>query len=135
VKGFEQVRKTHPDEPDVGSLCKLFEGWSREAEGSLAPFIATYGERQEGEPKRLDKALLVQRKQGGFYMLRDFHDLWLLVNESMMSLTVLEQAARAMRDKPLLSVLRQMQDRNERQLVWLKTRINQAAPQVLVVPT
>lgn len=67
-------------------------------------------------------------------MLRDLHDLWLLVNESMMSLNVLEQAARALRDHQLLEVLNHMQDRNKRQLVWLKTRINQAAPQVLVVP-
>ena len=65
----------------------------------LKPFISKYGERQEGEPKRLDKALLVKRKQGGFDMLRDFHDLWLLVNESMMSLIVLEQAARGLRDE------------------------------------
>jgi hypothetical protein len=72
----------------------------------LAPFIAQYGQRQEGEPKRLDKAPLVKRKQGGFDMLRDLHDLWLLVNESMMSLTVLEQAARALRDHQLLDVLK-----------------------------
>ena len=134
VKGFEQVRKTHPDEPDVNVLCKLFAGWSKQAESMLQPFVSKYGERQEGEPKRLDKALLVKRKQGGFDMLRDFHDLWLLVNESMMSLIVLEQGARALRDQQLLNTLKHMQDRNERQLTWLKTRINQAAPQVLVVP-
>jgi hypothetical protein len=134
VKGFEQVRKTHPDEPDIDSLCKLFASWSMEAESMLNPFVSRYGERQEGEPKRLDKALLVKRKQGGFDMLRDLHDLWLLVNESMMSLNVLEQAARALRDQELLDVLKRMQDRNERQLIWLKTRINQAAPQVLIVP-
>ena len=90
--------------------------------------------RHEGKPKRLDKALLVKRKQGGFDMLRDLHDLWLLVNESMMSLNVLEQGARALCDHQLLDVLKHMQDRNERQMVWLKTRSNQAAPQVLVVP-
>jgi anaerobic selenocysteine-containing dehydrogenase len=134
VKGFEQVRKTHMDEPDVDGLCKLFAGWSGEADSMLKPFITKYGERQEGEPKRLNKALLVKRKQGGFDMLRDFHDLWLLVNESMMSLIVLEQGARALRDRDLLDTLKHMQNRNERQLVWLKTRINQAAPQVLVVP-
>jgi hypothetical protein len=134
VKGFEQVQKTHPDEPDVDSLCKLFAGWSKEAESMLKSFIRKYGERQEGEPKRLDKALLVKRSQGGFDMLRDLHDLWLLVNESMMSLIVLEQAARALRDQELLATLKQMQDRNHSELTWLKTRINQAAPQVLIVP-
>jgi formylmethanofuran dehydrogenase subunit D len=135
VKAFEQVRKTHPDEPDVGSLCSSFAAWSSEAEGMLKPFVAKYGERRQGEPERLDKALLVQRSQGGFDLLRDLHDLWLLVNESMMSLMVLEQAARALRDQGLLDTLKQMQHRNERQLMWLKTRIAQAAPQVLLVPS
>src|SRR3954462_14171213 len=100
----------------------------------LKPFINKYGKRREGEPKRLDKALLVKRKQGRFDLLRDLHDLWLLVNESMMSLNVLEQAARALRDEEFLDALKQMQTRNERQQVWLKTRISQAAPQTLVVP-
>jgi ferredoxin-nitrate reductase len=128
------MRKTHADEPDVGSLCSLFAAWSGEAEAMLKPFVAKYGERREGEPARLDKALLVQRSQGGFDLLRDLHDLWLLVNESMISLMVLEQAARALREQQLLQTLKQMQARNERQLMWLKTRISQAAPQVLLVP-
>jgi ferredoxin-nitrate reductase len=134
VKAFEQVRLTHPDEPDIGPLCKLFGEWSREAGSILKPFVAKYGERREGEPQRLDKALLVKRKQGGFDMLRDLHDLWLLVNESMMSLNVLEQAGRALRDDQLLTALKHMQCRNERQQTWLKARISQAAPQTLVVP-
>jgi ferredoxin-nitrate reductase len=134
VKAFQQVRATHPDEPDIGPLCKLFGEWSTEAEAMLKPFVARYGERKEGEPKRLDKALLVKRKQGGFDMLRDLHDLWLLVNESMISLNVLEQAARALRDEELLKTLKKMQDRNQRQQSWLTTRISQAAPQTLVVP-
>ena len=134
VKAFEQIRKTHSEEPDIGPMCTLFGEWCREAENTLKPFIAKYGERREGEPKRLDKALLVKRKQGGFDLLRDLHDLWLLVNESMMSLNVLEQAARALRDEEFLDALKHMQDRNERQRTWLKTRISQAAPQTLVVP-
>ena len=135
VKAFKQVRNTHPDEPDIGALCKLFEQWCGEAEDTLRPFITKYGERREGEPKRLDKALLMKRKQGGFDLLRDLHDLWLLVNESMISLNALEQAARALRDDAFLDALKHMQNRNERQQVWLKTRISQAAPQTLVVPT
>ena len=134
VKAFNQVRTTHSDEPDIGPLCKLFSEWSAEATYLLKPFVAKYGERREGEPKRLDKALLVKRKQGGFDLLRELHDAWLLVNESMISLNVLEQAARALRDDDLLGALNQMQTRNERQQTWLKTRISQAAPQVLVVP-
>jgi ferredoxin-nitrate reductase len=134
AKAFVQVRANHPDEPDIGPLCKLFGEWSAEAASLLKPFVAQYGERREGEPERLDKALLGKRKQGGFDMLRDLHDLWLLVNESLISLNVLEQAARALRDRQLLDALNHIQHRNERQQLWLKTRISQAAPQTLVVP-
>ena len=44
----------------------------------------------------------------------------------------LKQAARALHDQQLLDPLERVQDRNERQQKWLKTRISQAAPQVLV---
>src|SRR3954452_1804261 len=26
-EGFEQLGKTHPDEPDIGPICKLFKEW------------------------------------------------------------------------------------------------------------
>ena len=135
VKGFDQVRATHPDEPDIGPMCMKFAAWSRTASEELQVFAARYGERREGEPERLDEALLKQRKQGGFDLLRDLHDLWLMVNESLISVTVLEQAAQALRDTELQEVLGRIQDRNERQRTWLMTRIRQAAPQTLVVPS
>ena len=81
VKAFEQVKETHPRTPDIGPACTLFAGGSRDAAGRLRPFVEKYGERQEGEPERLDRALLVKRSETGFDLLRDLHDLWLLVNE------------------------------------------------------
>jgi len=135
VKAFEQVRSTHPDEPDIGPLCHVFAQWSGASAEALEPFVQQYGERREGEPKRLDDALLVQRKQGGFDMLRDLHDLWLLVNESMISLDILEQAARSLHDKAFESAITTIRHQNKRQLQWLHGRIRQAAPQTLVVPS
>jgi hypothetical protein len=128
VKSFTQLRESHSDEPDINAICKLFAEWSQEAQPTLKPFIEKYGERHEGEPERLDRALLVKRSHSAFDVLRDLHDLWLLVNESMMSLNILEQGARGIRDEELLAALKHMQDRNERQRDWLQTRINRAAP-------
>lgn len=132
---FEQTRATHPDEPDIGPLCHVFAQWSSASAEALEPFVHQYGERREGEPKRLDDALLVQRKQGGFDMLRDLHDLWLLVNESMISLDILEQAARSLHDKAFETAILRIRHQNKRQLEWLHGRIRQAAPQTLVVPS
>ncbi|ONF95738.1 Nitrate reductase [Sphingomonas jeddahensis] len=135
IKAFDQVRETHPDTPDVVTECKMFAEWASQATVSLQPFIARYGERLEDEPERLDKALLVQRKQAGFDLLRDMHDLFLLVNESLISVTVLDQAALALRDEDLRSVLENIRSHNDRMREWLYARCRQAAPQVLVVPS
>ena len=135
AKAFEQVKATHTRTPDIGSPCTLFAGWSREAVERLEPFIRQYGERQEGEPERLDQALMVKRSERGFDLLRDLQDLWLLVNESLVSATVLEQAAHALCDDELIAALKSILSRNERERTFLMTRIKQAAPQTLVVPS
>ena len=70
----------------------------------------------------------------GFNLVRDLHDLWLLVNESLISITVLLQAAQALRDRQLGCVLEEGRNKNERQRSWLQTRLKQAGPQALIVP-
>ena len=62
VKAFAQTRDTHPDEPDIGPICHMFGEWSKASADALEPFVQKYGERREGEPERLDRALLVQRQ-------------------------------------------------------------------------
>ena len=82
----------------------------------------------------LDKALMRKRSSNGFNLVRDLHDLWLLVNESLVSITILLQAAQALRDRNFESVLAAIELTNERQRNWLMTRLKQASPQALVVP-
>ena len=113
----------------------LFEKWSGEAARALESFEDRYGSRREGEPQRLDKALIRKRSATGFNLVRDLHDVWLLVNESMISIVVLKQAGDALRDRELQAVLNEISDKNGRQLSWLMTRIKQAAPQALIVPS
>ena len=65
----------------------------------LQPFIEHYGTRSEGEPERLTEALIYQHVSTGFTLLRELHDLWLLVNESLIAIGALKQASQALRDK------------------------------------
>ena len=119
VKGFGQVADTHPDEPDLGSLCKIFAAWSGASADALEPFVQHYGKRKEGEPEKLDQALLVKRSATAFNLLRDLHDLWLMVNESMISLDILEQAARAKHDEEFEKTVKAIRSKNKRQRTWL----------------
>jgi len=133
---FETVKANHPEVPDLDAECTMFAQWSRQAFAELAPFAERYGTHQAGEPKRL-KRVLVKRRQmrSGFHLVRDLHDLFLLVNEGLISMTVLHQASMAMRDAVLEATLKGIRERNERQRRWLETRIKQAAPQALTVPS
>jgi len=119
ARAFDQTRETHANAPDMPSQCTLMAGWSREAAAALRPFVARYGERREGEPERLERALMVKRGEGAFDLLRDLQDLFLLANESLVSATILDQAAAALRDEELRAVLSQIRSHNERQREWL----------------
>jgi len=103
--------------------------------GFVRPYVNRHGERREGEPEALDQALLVERSQSAFGLLRDLQDLWLMANENTISVAVLLQGARALGDRDLEKGLQGVENRNEHQRTWLLTRIRQAAPQTLSVPS
>ncbi|MEU6432208.1 hypothetical protein ABZ860_40415 [Microbispora sp. NPDC046973] len=72
---------------------------------------------------------------GGLALLRDLHGLYLLATECDLSWSVVAQAARGLRDDDLLGLARHCAAETAVQLLWLRTRMRQAAPQVLVVPS
>jgi formylmethanofuran dehydrogenase subunit D len=135
IRSWEKLRRAHSGTPDIGQQSALFLTWTRENAAAIRPYVEKYGERREGEPEALDKALAVGRPETGFGLMRDLQDLWLMVNESRISAAVLMQAARALGDRDLERDLSMIVGRNERQRAWLLTRIRQAAPQVLAVPS
>lgn len=132
--GWEKLRKAHSDTPDIGQQSELFRKWAGENAAELQPFVKKHGERGEGESEALADALGIGRQDGGFGLMRDLQDLWLMVNEGFVSTTVLVQGARALCDDNLENTLRKIESRNERQRNWLFSRIRQAVPQVLTVP-
>jgi hypothetical protein len=72
---------------------------------------------------------------GGLALLRELHRLYLLGTECDLSWSVVAQAARGLRDDDLLGLARHCAPETAIQLLWLRTRMHQAAPQVLVVPS
>lgn len=93
------------------------------------------GQARESQPDRHGRAVQPPLKRTGFGLVRDLHDCWLLANETHMSLVVLDQAAKGLRDKEMQELVERVDHQNKRQRSWLLTRIKQAAPQALVVPS
>ena len=66
-------------------------------------------------------------------LVRDLHDLFLLVTEAHLAWMILLQAAQALRDKELIAAGTKLSGETDGQRSWLQTRIKQAAPQALLV--
>ncbi len=134
-EALKDIAEHHKDEPDVYSACNLLASWSKTHVQNIEKFKDRYSEHKESEPEDLRKEIFHGPRSGGIGLVRDLHDLWLLANESHISWIVLLQAAKSLRDKELESVCSECDQQNRRQMAWILTRIKQAAPQALVVPS
>jgi hypothetical protein len=130
---FKTIADHHGDEPDVYNMCKLLASWSDEHVQNIKPLVDRYSEEKSDEPDRLKQSLFEQPRSGSLALVRDLHDLWLLANEIHLCYIILLQAARALRDLEMEKICQQFDEQTDRQILWLLTRIKQAAPQALVV--
>ena len=119
----------------MSQTCRLLASWSRRNREALGPLIERYGETRESEPAALHRALFHGPRSGGLGLVRDLHDLWLLAQEVKLAYELLTQAAHALRDAEMESILGGTSSHTSRQADWLRTRLDQAAPQALAVPS
>ncbi|MFF5212865.1 hypothetical protein [Streptosporangium sp. NPDC000396] len=130
---FREVARGHPDEPDVRHICERLAAQCDDHARRLEPFARSYSEQAEDEPERLHSTLFSGTRTGGLGLLRDLHDLYLMAAECDVSWTLVGQAAQGLRDEELLRVVRRCEGETATQMLWLRTRMKQAAPQALVV--
>jgi anaerobic selenocysteine-containing dehydrogenase len=130
---FKLVAERHGQEPDIREICQGFERTSHVHEESLSRFISIYGEASEHEASRVKESLFHGSPSGGFGLVRDLHDLYVLTTEAYLAWTILLQTAQALRDKEFIAGCIKLGSETEGQRSWLETRIKQAAPQALLV--
>jgi hypothetical protein len=133
AEAFRKVSKAHQDEPDVLQTCQLLASWSDQLAADLEQYASRYQQEKDKEPDRLTQTLLKNTRSGGIALLRDLHDLYLVVTEVQVCCTILKQGADGLRDKELTKMCEEVERQTKRQLGWLMTRMKQAAPQTLIV--
>jgi protein tyrosine phosphatase (PTP) superfamily phosphohydrolase (DUF442 family) len=95
--------------------------------------VERYGKAApDNEPERLHAQGLSETRSGPGGLLRDLQDLYLPASLVDITWTMVKQAASALRDSELLSVVAHCDSEASTQLKWLQTRMKQAAPQALV---
>ena len=133
VEAFKLVSKAHSDEVDVEQTCSLLSSWSEKLAEELEPVAIRYKKESDKEPDRLTKTLLKKARKGSMALLRDLHDLYLIVSEVLVCCTILKQGGIALTDEELVTVCEEIERQSQRQLSWLMTRMKSAAPQTLIV--
>jgi hypothetical protein len=133
ARAFGEVATAHEAEVDVDATCHTLAQKCDGHASSLEPFVKRYGEESEDEPERLHRTLFEGTRSGPLGLLRDLHDLYLMASECEILWSVIRQAAQGLRDHELLDVVGKCAQDTEIEIKWLRTRIQTAAPQSLLV--
>jgi hypothetical protein len=141
---LRRVADVHAVEHDVYHTCHTLALRADSAAETLAPFAERYGDPVgDGGPSEVWQSLLSRiRRAGseaagrstkpGSLLLDDLRGLFLGAQECQLGWVVLRQGASAARDSDLLEACDSGAEGAERVAKWAKTRIKEAAPQVLV---
>lgn len=76
--------------------------------------------------------MMGRRPEAGLLLLRDLRQLYLMAQEANVHWLALGQVAQAVRDHDLLDEVSDLHKQTLTQIKWLKTRLKEATPQVLV---
>jgi hypothetical protein len=130
---YRQVSTGHGDEPDVRALCMRLAEQCDDHQRKLAPMLTRYdADVADNEPERLHAEGLAKVRNGPMGLLRDLQDVHMLTTFVKETWTMVGQAARALHDTELLSIVDKCSAQSQTQISWLETRMKQAAPQALI---
>lgn len=79
--------------------------------------------------------LMGRRPEAGLLLLRDLRELYLMAEEANVHWLALGQVAQAVRDHDLLDEVSDLHKQTLTQIKWLKTKMKESTPQVLVSAT
>ncbi len=133
AEAFEKVAEHHIVEPDIYQMCLTLASWSRTHAAALERMTVIYGEKKDKEAEKVRGDLFKGPRTGGFGLLRDLHDLYLLATEAHLCWMILLQTGQGLRDDELEKTCQKLSKETDEQISWLQTRIKQAAPQALIV--
>jgi ferredoxin-nitrate reductase len=127
------VAERHQHDYELHHGATTLAHWSRQNLDALKPLVIRFGAVASDDPARLRAALLVGTRVGSVGVLQDLQDLSLLAEQCATAWLILQQGGKELRDEELLDTVGRAQDHTRRQLAWLRTQIELAAPEALAV--
>ncbi len=134
AKACASVAEHHPEETEIQTGMKQLASFSLAADAELQQFIEKYGKVDSEEAEKLNSALFPIVRAGAFGLLRDLHNLFIMAFEIHVSLAIVMQASKELRDEEMLAFCIVADETNKRQLAWINTQIEHRASHTIVVP-
>jgi hypothetical protein len=140
---FDEVGDRHAADPDVSLICHQLAAQCRRHADQLQPLGERYGAKVRGgdSPGLWDSVMGAVRgvtsqasagfEETGLVLLRDLRQLYLMVSEVEIDWWAVRQGAMALRDSELAEVFESCHEETWAQVKWVKTKVKEAAPQVL----
>jgi hypothetical protein len=134
------IAERHAAEHDVYHVGLMLSERYRELSDRLAKEMGHDADTGGAHPlqeigerlRRVTSDALGRTDKTGPLLLRDLRELYLEAQETEIDWTIVSQGAKAAREKPLIDLCTEGIAETERIVRWLKTRIKETAPQVLV---
>ena len=129
---WTRLAQGHSDELDLRVLAQKFADASGAHAEQLAAF--TRNDIEVTEPTQEFSAESFRgTRTGNVGLLRDLHEIYLMITECDLVWTLLQVGAQGTRDAELLELSDIGLGESKTQLDWLRSRLRQAASQALVV--
>jgi len=139
------IAEGHTAESDVYHVAKMLASRCASQLELLHAHAARYGahERIIEEPteqapdvleraRRLASEMLGEREPAGMLLFDDLLAVYLTAHRAELAWVVLEQGAKAVRDAELIAATKKGREEAERRWKWARTKVKEAAPQLLV---
>lgn len=133
AQSHRQVADEHTDEADVHYTCATFAAQCHDHVAALVEAVSRYDNQRQTEPDRLYPPGLTAARSGPLGLLRDLQELYQLASFVDITWAMVGQAADGGRDHTLLDTVSRCHPDTTAQLAWLRTRMQAAAPQTLLV--
>lgn len=131
AESWRRVADGHAAEADLHHLGHQLGDRADARVALLAPLTARYGEQYDDEPERLEATGLGSLRSGPLGLLRDLQDLHVLASFVGTTWDLVGQAAQAVRDREAIDAATTAQPQVRNEIAFLRTRMEQAAPQAL----
>jgi hypothetical protein len=141
---FRKVRERHAVEHDVFHIANRLSRQCQDHMDEIRAHAARYDaqlaptedpdtlDNLMGFVRRKNAELLGRREEVGMLLLRDLRQLYLLAQEVAIDWVLVGQCAQAARDRDLLELTTHLHEETVTQIKWIKTKLKQSSPQVLV---